>query len=201
MRRTAFALFTRSCLAVVGLASTTTVTAAPAGTIEVTYSCDAGEWVITSTKALSNIVVSDGATHVKTVFADYPRVYTTTVDDPDAVTIWVKAGNNASGDGPGYGQRFDLSEPNCLVDVDGDGYTNDVDCNDNDPTINPGAVDVPNDGIDQNCDGSDLIVGDGELRFTLTWAKARGRSRPTHHRTERRAHLVRRHEQRHRWPA
>jgi probable HAF family extracellular repeat protein len=37
-------------------------------------------------------------------------------------------------------------------DADGDGYEADVDCNDNDPTINPAAAEVC-DGVDNNCDG------------------------------------------------
>jgi RHS repeat-associated protein len=54
-----------------------------------------------------------------------------------------------------------LGPPPGTLDVDGDGYTGDMgDCNDTDPAINPGAFDIPGDGIDQNCNGVDSIVGD-----------------------------------------
>jgi len=48
------------------------------------------------------------------------------------------------------------------TDDDGDGYTeNQGDCKDNNATIHPGAIEICGDGIDQDCNGSDLacIVG------------------------------------------
>ena len=73
----------------------------------------------------------------------------------------------------------------CYADLDGDGYGTSVtgidvlglcaapgrsmsagDCDDSDASINPGAVEIPLDGTDQNCDGSDGAIcwvdGDGD---------------------------------------
>jgi len=66
---------------------------------------------VTSTKDLSNVVLAfDDGVHQK--FEDlsgYSGTFSGTGDNANKsiATVWIKSGPNASGDGPGYGERFD----------------------------------------------------------------------------------------------
>ena len=55
------------------------------------------------------------------------------------------------------GDDDDSSEPTPLADVDQDGYGADVDCDDANPAIHPGAVEECN-GLDDDCNG---VLDDG----------------------------------------
>ena len=59
---------------------------------------------------------------------------------------------------------IDCSDPDNYgrCDFDEDGFQGDEECDDFDPTVYPGAPEIPYDGVDQNCDGLDLTDVDGD---------------------------------------
>jgi len=72
-----------------------------------------------------------------------------------------------------YARRGDIPIP---TDADNDGIAPPFDCDDANAAINPAATDVPDDGIDQNCDGFDEGLPFVAVRFALRWQETtRGR--------------------------
>jgi len=80
---------------------------------------------------------------------------------------------DADCDGTRTAEDCDDGDPTSTVlaeDADCDGSPDDEDCDDLDPTIFPSAIDVPGDGIDNNCNG----VTDGAIPSASSWAIVQG---------------------------
>ena len=79
------------------------------------------------------------------------------VDDDDTDTVdasysWIDA------DGDGYGDMTGTPVLSCSGAVGGSGYAdNPSDCDDTDPVINPDNAETAYDGVDDDCDGEDLV--------------------------------------------
>lgn len=151
------------------------------GRIDVTFDCSS--ITIISCKDLSNVVLEfedgtrqkfDGLSGQSATFSGTGANAGKTV-----VGVWVKAGSNHSGDGPGYGERFDAPGEMACDDAppgDGDGDGDDDLCGedlDEDCGTDPGDGDgdtggdgdgdtggdgdgdddVPCDGLDEDCGG------------------------------------------------
>jgi Putative metal-binding motif len=148
----------------------TCATANYAATMWFTWSAPAvGDAVFSSSAAFGDTVVtvyraSDGAV-VGCNAGSTARVPLRVSPEAYLVQVGTKGSDvNGLGVGP-ITTRADFTlDP----DVDNDGDLASSDCNDTNPSIRHGIVDIPDDGIDQNCDGVDAVNldrdGDGENR-------------------------------------
>lgn len=72
------------------------------------------------------------------------------VDRPDTAWWW-DSGTETDKEETGETGEQDL-------DLDGDGFPQSVDCDDTDADVHPDARDTPEDGVDQDCSGSDSLA-------------------------------------------
>jgi len=144
------------------------------GRIDVAFDCD--EITIITCKDLSNVVVEfeDGTRQKFDGLNGQSASFSGTGDNSGKVVVgvWVKAGANHSGDGPGYGERFDApGEQTCDEGGDGDGDSGDGDgdaCDDLDEDCGgppPGDGDGDGDSGDGDGDSGD---GDGDTECDNT---------------------------------
>jgi len=116
-------------------------------------SCDPGITVASGT-------ISDGWSSGSTTFCF--DSYTVQVGDCGVYKV------NVEGKKDNYNQVVVGNGDIICTDSDGDGYYAEggdcgvVDCDDNDATIYPGAIEIPADGIDQDCDGYELCYVDAD---------------------------------------
>lgn len=69
---------------------------------------------------------------------------------------WIDSDNDGFGEGPMESRIVDCKQPQGYVQ-------NYDDCDDSNPNINPNAQEIPDNGIDEDCDGMDLITDVHEL--------------------------------------
>jgi hypothetical protein len=109
----------------------------------------------------AGIVIAEGD---RQAAADYCNNLIDQTEDGDGVLSWqdncryVANADQADSDGDGIGDACD--------DNDLDGFPQTQDCDDTNAGIYPGAPEIPNNGIDEDCDGVDLVdltLIDGDL--------------------------------------
>ncbi len=95
-----------------------------------------------------------------TIYLGAPEICGDGIDQDCSISDPPQPGDDAAGDLICTGDN---------LDSDGDGYsTNTGDCNDTDATIHPGAIDICNDGINQDCYDGDRTCDDADTCVTIS---------------------------------
>lgn len=85
----------------------------------------------------------------------FDQMYLEDVDDSGKLDLLAFASGIDKG---GLYWYKDLALVIPIIDNDNDGYGTEVDCDDNNPNVNPGEEEIPNNDIDENCDGVTLVI-------------------------------------------
>lgn len=96
-------------------------------------------------------------------------LFLSSAECPDLVSFTLPTFIFADVDGDGFG------DPNSTVELLGGDYSgnyvfNSNDCDDENQSINPNVEDTPNNGIDEDCDGMDLLVASIEHMAETTFS-------------------------------
>lgn len=124
------------------------------------------QWTPSSSEDVEGYKVYRSTAHISSKDSSYviATVQSTQYEDDDVDAGVIYYYRVTAVDGAGNESEFS-NEVGAQIcpDADGDGYKdknicpNELDCDDTNRNINPGAVDIPDDGIDQNCDGQDAV--------------------------------------------
>ena len=90
-----------------------------------------------------------------------PNTFTTDSATIYAVAVLANGNGSSSGDNVIF-STLTMQVTN-VTDADGDGFNTDLDCDDTDPAINPNAMEIVNNDVDEDCDGiAQMIDEDGD---------------------------------------
>jgi hypothetical protein len=112
----------------------------------------------TATDVVAALYAPDGVTTLATGddYIDLDAEIAFTVATSGTYFVKVMAYDDSTGVSRNGEGSYTLSV-HLFVDADGDGVSSWYDCDDGDRSVNPFALDVPGDGIDQDCDGIDAL--------------------------------------------